>query len=158
MSLIQMALVVTREAHHQGVVNAIVGRHNNRLCSTGSCCILMERKLHAWMQLVWSFGANCMIWFAKLVQFKERTCHMSCNGPRYLGRLIIVFFYLVTAYMLLEIWLFDIDPCSPLICTEGYPCFEQGNCSYWKDPPDWHAPFWLCYWTCKLTGRSLQVP
>ena len=32
------------------------------------------------------------------------------------------------AYMLLDIWLFEVDRCSPLICTEGYPCFEQGDC------------------------------
>jgi hypothetical protein len=31
-------------------------------------------------------------------------------------------------YMLLDIWLFEVDRCSPLICTEGYPCFEQGDC------------------------------
>ena len=52
MSLFQMTLVVTREAHHQGVMNAIVGRHNNRLCSTGSCRILVEHELQASMQLV----------------------------------------------------------------------------------------------------------
>jgi hypothetical protein len=37
-------------------------------------------------------------------------------------------------YMLLDIWLFEVDRCSPLICTEGYPCFEQGDCPSSKVP------------------------
>ena len=31
-------------------------------------------------------------------------------------------------YFLLDSWLDDYDRCDPLICTEGYPCFEQGDC------------------------------
>jgi hypothetical protein len=55
---------------------------------------------------------------------------------RIIGWVLLTPVVLATAYMLLEIWLFDIDPCSPFICTEGYPCFDQGNCSHWKDPPE----------------------
>ena len=55
---------------------------------------------------------------------------------RIIGWVFLTPVVLVTAYMLLEIWLFDLDPCSPFICTEGYPCFDQGNCSYWNDPPE----------------------
>ena len=31
-------------------------------------------------------------------------------------------------YFILDRWLDDYDRCDPLICTEGYPCFEQGDC------------------------------
>ena len=41
---------------------------------------------------------------------------------------------LAIGYMLLDIWLFEVDRCSPLICTEGYPCFEQGDCPSSKVP------------------------
>jgi len=55
---------------------------------------------------------------------------------RIIGWVLLIAVLLGAGYMLLERWLFEIDPCSPLICTEGYPCFEQGNCSHWKDPPE----------------------
>ena len=54
---------------------------------------------------------------------------------RIIGWVLLTPVVLATAYMLLEIWLFDIDPCSPFICTEGYPCFDQGNCSSLEGPP-----------------------
>ena len=49
---------------------------------------------------------------------------------------ILILLILAGTYLILDIWLDDHDPCSPFICTEGYPCFDQGNCSHWKDPPD----------------------
>ena len=55
---------------------------------------------------------------------------------RIIGWVLLTALVLGAGYMLLEQWLFEIDRCSPLICTEGYPCFEQGNCSHWKDPPE----------------------
>ena len=42
--------------------------------------------------------------------------------------IICTLMILAIGYMLLDIWLFEVDRCSPLICTEGYPCFEQGDC------------------------------
>ena len=42
--------------------------------------------------------------------------------------IICTLMILAIGYMLLDIWLFEVDGCSPLICTEGYPCFEQGDC------------------------------
>jgi len=39
---------------------------------------------------------------------------------------------LAILYMVLDTWAFEIDRCSELICTEGYPCFEQGDCSHYK--------------------------
>lgn len=41
-----------------------------------------------------------------------------------------VFAVLILAgiYFILDRWLDDYDRCDPLICTEGYPCFEQGDC------------------------------
>lgn len=35
-----------------------------------------------------------------------------------------------------EIVQFEFDSCSPLLCTEGYPCFEKVNCSHQNDPPE----------------------
>jgi hypothetical protein len=55
---------------------------------------------------------------------------------RIMGWVLLTALVLGAGYILLEKWLFEVDRCSPLICTEGYPCFDQGNCSYWKDPPD----------------------
>jgi hypothetical protein len=49
-------------------------------------------------------------------------------------RLIYTLMILAAGYMLLDIWLFEVDRCSHLICTEGYPCFEQGDCSHYKMP------------------------
>lgn len=37
----------------------------------------------------------------------------------------------VTFYFILDIVSpYDGDPCNPLICTPGYPCFDQGNCTH----------------------------
>ena len=44
----------------------------------------------------------------------------------YGGILILLIF--AGIYLILDIWLDDYDRCNPLICTEGYPCFEQGDC------------------------------
>ena len=41
---------------------------------------------------------------------------------------------LAILYMVLDTWAFEIDRCSELICTEGYPCFEQGDCPSSKVP------------------------
>ena len=41
---------------------------------------------------------------------------------------ILVMLILAALYFLLDIFFEDIDRCDPLICTEGYPCFEQGDC------------------------------
>ena len=48
--------------------------------------------------------------------------------------IICTLMILAIGYMLLDIWLFEVDRCSHLICTEGYPCFEQGDCSHYKMP------------------------
>jgi len=41
---------------------------------------------------------------------------------------ILIMLTLAAIYFLLDTWLDDYDRCNPLICTEGYPCFEQGDC------------------------------
>ena len=41
---------------------------------------------------------------------------------------ILILLILAGTYLILDIWLDDYDRCNPLICTEGYPCFEQGDC------------------------------
>ena len=41
---------------------------------------------------------------------------------------ILIMLTLAAIYFLLDTWLDDYDRCDPLICTEGYPCFEQGDC------------------------------
>ena len=41
---------------------------------------------------------------------------------------ILIMLILAALYFLLDIFFEDIDRCDPLICTEGYPCFEQGDC------------------------------
>ena len=41
---------------------------------------------------------------------------------------ILIVLILAATYFLLEKLFEDIDRCDPLICTEGYPCFEQGDC------------------------------
>ena len=40
MSLFQIAPMVSREAHHRGVMNTTEGRRLSWSCSTGSCCVL----------------------------------------------------------------------------------------------------------------------
>ena len=44
----------------------------------------------------------------------------------YGGILILLIF--AGIYLILDTWIEDYDRCDPLICTEGYPCFEQGDC------------------------------
>jgi len=46
---------------------------------------------------------------------------------RIMGWVLLTALVLGAGYILLEKWLFEVDRCSPLICTEGYPCFEQGD-------------------------------
>ena len=41
---------------------------------------------------------------------------------------ILIMLILAALYFLLDIFFEDIDRCDPLICTVGYPCFEQGDC------------------------------
>ena len=41
---------------------------------------------------------------------------------------IFIVLILAGIYIILDRWLDDYDRCDPLICTEGYPCFEQGDC------------------------------
>ena len=41
---------------------------------------------------------------------------------------ILIALTLAAIYFLLVTLLDDYDRCDPLICTEGYPCFEQGDC------------------------------
>ena len=41
---------------------------------------------------------------------------------------ILILLILAGTYLILDSWLDDYDRCDPLICTEGYPCFEQGDC------------------------------
>jgi hypothetical protein len=41
---------------------------------------------------------------------------------------ILIMATLAAIYFLLVPLLDDYDRCDPLICTEGYPCFEQGDC------------------------------
>ena len=41
---------------------------------------------------------------------------------------ILIVLALAGIYFLFDTWLDDYDRCDPLICTEGYPCFEQGDC------------------------------
>jgi len=41
---------------------------------------------------------------------------------------ILIMIALAALVFLLDTWLEDIDRCDPLICTPGYPCFEQGDC------------------------------
>ena len=41
---------------------------------------------------------------------------------------ILIALTLAAIYFLLVKLLDDYDRCDPLICTEGYPCFEQGDC------------------------------
>ena len=84
-------------------------------------------------------GCSCplisVVWLRNFNLYPD--CIMfRASTLRMIGWVLLTPIVLATAYMLLEIWLFDLNPCSPFICTEGYPCFDQGNCSYWKDPPD----------------------
>ena len=55
---------------------------------------------------------------------------------RLIGRVLLIAVALLTGYMLLDRWLIEVDACSPLICTEGYPCFDQGQCHHWVDPSE----------------------
>lgn len=41
---------------------------------------------------------------------------------------ILIMLILAALYFFLDIFFEDIDRCDPLICTVGYPCFEQGDC------------------------------
>ncbi len=41
---------------------------------------------------------------------------------------ILILLILAGTYLILDIWLDDYDRCDPLICTEGYPWFDQGDC------------------------------
>ena len=97
-----------------------------------------------------------VVWLWNFNMYPDSIMFMA-STLRIMGWVLLTAVALGAGYMLLEKWLFEIDFCSLLICTEGYPCFEQGNCSHWKDPPDWHTPFWLRHWTCKITGSSLQI-
>ena len=49
----------------------------------------------------------------------------------YGGILILLIF--AGIYLILDTWIEDYDRCDPLICTEGYPCFEQGD---WGPSPE----------------------
>jgi hypothetical protein len=41
---------------------------------------------------------------------------------------ILIMLILAALLFFLGTLLKDIDRCDPLICTPGYPCFEQGDC------------------------------
>ena len=42
--------------------------------------------------------------------------------------LVLVSLILVWLYIILDIFFPFVDDCSELICTVGYPCFEQMDC------------------------------
>ena len=80
-----------------------------------------------------SGGFSCpLIHVVWLCEFSlDPDCRMSrASTLKIRGWVLLAPVVLATAYMLLEIWLFEVDSCSPLICAEGYPCFEKGNCSH----------------------------
>ena len=41
---------------------------------------------------------------------------------------ILILLVLAALLFFLGTWLKDVVRCDPLICTPGYPCFEQGDC------------------------------
>ena len=55
---------------------------------------------------------------------------------RIIGWVLLTPIVLATAYMLLEIWLFDLDPCSPFICTEGIHALIRVIAVIGKTPPE----------------------
>ena len=42
---------------------------------------------------------------------------------------VLAVLVLVWLFIILDIFIPFVDPCSELICTVGYPCFDQGDCS-----------------------------
>ena len=43
---------------------------------------------------------------------------------------LVVLYLVFGVYFLFDLLVNYVDPCSELICTVGYPCFEQGGCSH----------------------------
>ena len=78
-------------------------------------------------------GCSCplisVVWLRNFNLYPD--CIMfRASTLRIIGWVLLTPVVLATAYMLLEIWLFDLDPCSPFICAEGCPCLEKGNCGH----------------------------
>ena len=42
---------------------------------------------------------------------------------------LVVLYLIFGVYFLFDLLVNDVDRCSELICTVGYPCFDQGDCS-----------------------------
>jgi hypothetical protein len=42
---------------------------------------------------------------------------------------VLVVIVIVWLFIILGIFITFVDDCSELICTVGYPCFDQGDCS-----------------------------
>ena len=42
---------------------------------------------------------------------------------------LVVLYLIFGVYFFFDLLVNYVDPCSELICTLGYPCFEQGHCS-----------------------------